>query len=326
MLRPMPACSPRSVRALLGGALRAGAAMLLLGACTNAVEPSPDPAITHSPDSAITPIPVVCSEPIPGTCSSPAELAFTRLSDRQIYRVRADGSGLRRLTTDGENRSPAWSPDGRRIAFVRRSGPAIDGGDVWLMDADGSNLAQLTRDGGYNSVTWSPDGARLAVSDNGIYYSSVWVIGANGGARTLVATDAADPAWSPDGQRIAFVRVSGDDCCLAVWVTNADGTDARPLTAPDGSIFWGIAWSPDGSSVAYSDARRLRLVNVDGSDNREVASSVEMQGADWSPDGKWLAVMLPSSEPWVPAIAYVPVEGGLPRIVVSYGFDPTWRP
>jgi Tol biopolymer transport system component len=309
----------RTVLAAFGWALLATSCVGIVGSDTTPTAPP-----QTSPPAPSTPI--ICSEPMPGTCANPRELAFVRLSDRQIYRVRADGSGLTRLTREGENRSPTWSPDGRRIAFVRRSGAGIDGGDVWRMDADGSNLVQLTRDGGYNAVTWSPDGSRLAMSDNGTYYSSVWVIGADGGLRTLVANDAANPAWSPDGRQIAFVRVSGDDCCLSVWVTNIDGTGARPLTAPNGIIYWGIAWSSDGLSVAYTDGGRMRRVNVDGSDNREIPSDGSVQGADLSPDGRWLAVMVASPGPWNPAVGFMPIEGGLVRIVVPDGFDATWRP
>jgi TolB protein len=165
------------------------------------------------------------------------------------------------------------------------------------------------------------------VSDDGTYYSSVWVIGVDGGGSLVpVAEQAANPAWSPDGRKIAFVRVSGDDCCHSIWVMNADGSDARPLTAPNGVSYWGIAWSPDGLSVAYTDNSRLRIVNVDGSGIREIASDQRMEGADWSPDGKWLAVMVSPSGPWSPAMGVLPVEGGLPLVVVPDALYATWRP
>ena len=77
----------------------------------------------------------------------------------------ADGSGARRLTDDdAEEGEPAWSPDGRWIAYVRRS-PGTSIRELWLVRPDGSQRPPLTKLGGVaQAPAWSPDGRRLAFS------------------------------------------------------------------------------------------------------------------------------------------------------------------
>src|SRR6059036_3880732 len=82
----------------------------------------------------------------------------------------------------GVDQSPAWSPDGTRLAFVSDRG---GGFDVWLMDADGGNAVQFTHDGGAGASTatpaWSPDGTRLAFASTRLNGSwAVWTIGTDG--------------------------------------------------------------------------------------------------------------------------------------------------
>jgi Tol biopolymer transport system component len=293
-------------------ALRTSLTLLMTVACTS-LEPTSRTAESY-----------VCSEPVPVTCAKQLELVFARMSDGQIYRARFDGSELRRLTSEGENSNPSWSPDGRRIAFLRREPGTQSRSDVWLMGADGSNPIRRTVQGNYRSVAWSPDGTRLAVSDDGVYSSSVWILTVEGdAAATLLPGQARSPAWSPDGRKIAFVRPSGDDGYDAVWVMNPDGADAKPLTTPGGGIEWGIAWSPDGRSIAYWANADVHIMDADGSGNRVVAANTGF-GADWSPDGKWLAVMISAPGQWV--IGYLPVDGGEPIVILRNAFGASWRP
>ena len=97
------------------------------------------------------------------------QLAFAADADlptRDIYVVNTDyvlneeGIGLRQLTQHpGEDRTPAWSPDGKHIAFHSTRNET---GGIFLMDADGSNITELTNDG-ENTPSWSPDGKQIAV-------------------------------------------------------------------------------------------------------------------------------------------------------------------
>ena len=269
----------------------------------------------------------VCAEPVPGTCTSPMELVFARLSDGEIYRIRADSSGLTKLTTSGLNRSPFWSPDGRRIAFIH----GVDEStrylsDVWFMDADGSNPVQRTMSGGYASVAWSPDGTRLAVSDEGLYFASMSVMDAAiGGITRITVEGARRPAWSPDGKKIAFIRPSGDDGYETVWVIDADGTGERQLTSPGGFIDDQMAWTPDGLEIIYTDAGKIYAARSDGSARRHIPSDALIQGVQVSPDGKWLAVTFEMLPPRSLGVGYLPIGGGLVTSLVDGAFDPTWR-
>jgi Tol biopolymer transport system component len=142
-----------------------------------------------------------------------------------------------------EGIEPAWSPDGRRLAYAA---PARGGAtDLFVVDADGSHRGRLTRSGTADELApdWSPDGKRLVAERAG----EIFVLRADGSAeRRLVA--GWEPAWSPGGRRIAFVL---DD---RLQVIPAKGGRPRRLTAATGRES-APAWSPSGRRIAFvSDA------------------------------------------------------------------------
>jgi TolB protein len=122
---------------------------------------------------------------------------------------------------------PAWSPDGRSIAFVDTVSPGVG---LFLISPDGTGRRQLTQQLARNP-SWSPD-SRALVFDDG---RDIKVINVDGsGLRSLIATNAkeTDPAWSPDGRQIAFVRQG------SIWVTAADGKGARRVIQKGSQPAW----------------------------------------------------------------------------------------
>jgi Tol biopolymer transport system component len=172
--------------------------------------------------------------------SPSGKIAFVSSRDgnrnRQIYVMNADGSGQTRLTNDTEiNQKPAWSPDGKKIAFTREDSV------IWVMNADGSNQVNLTNDPNFLQATdpsWSTDGTRIVFRS--LHYPDgdydIWVMNADGSDPINLTNNSllfdGDPAWSPDGKKIAYSRDYATDS-IQVAVMNADGSSQTGLTNTD---------------------------------------------------------------------------------------------
>ena len=249
-----------------------------------------------------------------------------------IFVAKPDGTGKRRLTQEGNrNVFPAWSPDGRRLAFASdRSGTP----QIWVMDADGGNPTQLTTDGANYCPAWSPDGKRLAFASSRTGRTEIWVMESDGSkqrqltitpaitasakmARLVVietrmmhgigTPDAAGisnlfPTWSAATGQIAWCSTRSGE--YAIWVMDADGGNPRQLTHPHGSKFPYAnipAYSPDGRKIVFWSGTDLGpgqiwVMNADGTNRKQltdVPPPFTVDGPVWSPDGRQILYMDP---------------------------------
>jgi TolB protein len=202
-------------------------------------------------------------------------------SSGQLYLMRADGTGVRRVTHDGwDYNYPTWSPNGRRIAFVRGNASSYG---IWAMNVNGTDLRRLTDVPSDASPAWSPDGSMIAfqrfVDGVGI---AIWLMDADGGNQVQLTTPLTTsireqndlrPDWSPGGDSIAFERQFGRlDCdqrdCGArtsdIYVIRADGTSLRRLTKSGDSVE--PRWSPDGNRIVFASTRARKREQRDFGD------------------------------------------------------------
>ncbi len=267
---------------------------------------------------------------------TPGQIAFVR--DSRIYRANTDGSGLTQLSAGPDDRDPAWSPDGSRIAFTRVSGgPA----GVFIMDADGRNVVQRTTSG--SAPTWSPDGIWIAfrcVSAGGQAGDICTVKADEDAAAPVHITQSqlgwvSSPAWSPDGTRIAFIADwAMYDMWFDIWLVAPDGSQLIALTthtpaAPNPDSQYQPAWSPDGRRIAHVEcpwafnncsSSVIEVMNADGSGSRRLAAASGFAKPTWSSDGQVIAFASSDVIEWVSA------DGKQRGRILRDGHSPAWRP
>jgi WD40 repeat protein len=218
-----------------------------------------------------------------------------------IYLVNPDGSANTRLTTDPASDSrPAWSPDGREIAFVSfRNEPNPTNcypscnSEIYVMNADGTNVRRVTDSPGIDTwPSWSPDGTRLAFQRGEPSLWEIWTVAPDGSGLSFVTAGhddgcpvyASAPDWSPAGDYIAFASHNMYPCGenTAIALVHPDGTGSRLLTSLSNLV--GLDWSPDAQRLSMGNNSTAFIYELDDG----TRSAIYENGADfvvWSPDG-----------------------------------------
>jgi len=221
-------------------------------------------------------------------------IAFNRRMGKEtdIAVVRPDRTGLRVLIRNAYG--PAWSSDGRFLAFTRRSSEGDT--DVWIANADGSGQRDLVSpETNEAEVSWSPDGQRLVIeaSAHGTHTDELYIENTDGSGRVQLTHEnrqdhqesPGTPKWSPRGDLIVFEEAG------ELFLIQPDGKGQRDLGG-DGTAI-NPDWSPDGTQIVYDAAGRgnsygswedLYTIAADGhSTSRHVTKPIDDAGnAAWT--------------------------------------------
>ena len=267
---------------------------------------------------------------VAGWGQADGKIAFTswREGAGDVWIMNADGSDPVNLTQGRHCASPAWSPDGTKIAYI---GDIFDddqyGGEIWLMDADGGNPQQLTDDSiDKISLSWSADGSSIyydvlgAPTDDGNLIDS-FVMALDGSGSSPVDKREVPhfrySSRSPDGTKEAIVvlREKGDEENLArLYITNVGEDESSVIPLPDLHQSGLCVFDPTGPLPVRSD---FPQGTVCVSDNTWIFSPT------WSPDSMRIAFTSLTKLIWA-----IDIDGGnLVELTNGLGGrNPVWQP
>ncbi len=261
------------------------------GTLVATTEASRQPTETAPPATAVpatlAPTPTTLPTVPPTPAGGGGLIAFysNRSGSNDIYVMNPDGTDVRQLTfDDDDSRLPAWSQDGREIAYQA----SVDGiMQIMMVNLAGGQIRQVTSDvcNHFNPVV--SDSGRIAYYSDCDGNREIYTMRSDGtGVAQLTATtDVYNwfPFWSPDGSRITFS--SNRDGKYQIFVMNLDGTDPIPLAR--GCV---SAYSPDGRRIVFSSfcdgSGDILVMDADGGNVRNLTNGIGGNAnATWSRDG-----------------------------------------
>jgi TolB protein len=265
-------------------------------------------------------------------------IVYTQVRDdgsAAVYVMKPDGTDRRCLVdTTGPDTGPAWSPDGRWVAF---QGGTAEQEDLFVVRADGTGLKPLTDTPDWEGgPVWAPDGQRIAYGRSRVQDEPPWslrVMSVDGTRDSAVLTSdqgvtwAEMQDWSPDGRSLLIFTDDGGG--IELGRMDPDGSHRRKLGSGEGDFGSGAVYSPDGRALAFqadldggclyrSDPRARHLVRLTRGCSTGTA-------ATWSPDGK--QIMWAGSDGGGD-LEIIRADGTHRRTVVDSGDvgQPDWQP
>ena len=252
--------------------------------------PSPNPSSASGQTSIPFPS---ASDGLTGHIVFTCQLFKVQAMD-QICIMNADGSGMRRLTTEDNLRHfyPSLAPDGQSVLYAGFREQNVY--EIYSLNLNDGSVDRLTnRMGVLNAPEVSPDGSSITFTrgnpNDGQF--QIMVMDRNGeNAGNIPQILGWDPTWSPDGKQILYA--SGPDGGVQLFVVNRNGNGLHQVSNLP-AIRGRSDWSPDGKwIVTYSGQswhREVYIMNADGSNIRQLTpSGGNSQGPSFSPDGKWV--------------------------------------